>query len=120
MSARAIGIGARTAATSEEIVAFVRATFGMPSPGTLLATVDRRSGVMADVARVLGAQLITFSPEELARVKNTTITSLRAAHAIGTPSVAEAAALAALGDGARLIVPRRSSGRCTCALAERT
>jgi len=36
----------------------------------------------------------------------------------GVPSVAEAAALAAAGPDARLIVPRIAVGPATCALAE--
>ncbi len=37
--------------------------------------------------------------------------------AAGTPSVSEAAALAAAGDGARLAGPRLAVGRVTCAIA---
>ena len=44
--------------------------------------------------------------------------SPRARSVTGLPSMAEAAALAAAGPGARLLAPRSTAGGATCALAE--
>lgn len=96
----------------------LRARFDELLPQTVIATLDRRRGVVEHVARALGAQLVTFTAEELARVPGTSVVSPRAATVIGTASVAEAAALAAAGEGARLLLPRQSASRCTYALAE--
>ncbi|WP_018936777.1 cobalamin biosynthesis protein [Thioalkalivibrio sp. ALJ24] len=46
--------------------------------------------------------------------------SARSRAAAGVGSVAEAAALAVAGDGARLLLPRRLSARASCAVAVRT
>jgi cobalt-precorrin 5A hydrolase len=43
--------------------------------------------------------------------------SERVVQLFAVPSVAEAAALAAAGEEARILVPRRASGGATCALA---
>ncbi|XIK08888.1 cobalamin biosynthesis protein [Mesorhizobium sp. AaZ16] len=48
---------------------------------------------------------------------NTLTHSARSQAVAGTPSVAEAAALAAAGEGARLLGPRIVVGPVTCALA---
>ncbi|MYW47420.1 cobalamin biosynthesis protein, partial [Streptomyces sp. SID161] len=82
-----------------------------------LATVDARAeepGIVAAAER-LGVPLVTYSAEELAAVvvPNPSAAPLAA---VGTPSVAEAAALLGGGD---LLVPKRKSARATCAVVRR-
>ena len=123
VNVRALGFGASSTATVEDVLALVRATTTEVSGAAplMLATVAAREGLARCVAAALGCKLAIFAPAELARVADEaalTRVSTRALAAIGAPSVAEAAALAALGPRARLIVPRRTGRRCTCALAE--
>jgi cobalt-precorrin 5A hydrolase len=123
VNVRAVGFGASSAATVEDVLALVRATaMELHGAATItLATVTAREGLGRGVAAALGCRLAIFAPAELARVADEaalTRISARALAAIGAPSVAEAAALAALGPRARLIVTRRTGRGCTCALAE--
>ena len=115
---RAFGIGCSSHATDTELLALIATVASESGPPTILASLDRRAAIAAARARTLGIGVATFSAEALAAIGGTTVTSERATDAVGTPSVAEAAALAAAGSGARLIVERRSSARCTCAVAE--
>jgi cobalt-precorrin 5A hydrolase len=62
--------------------------------------------------------LILVEQADLARVGNHATHSRRVAQLTGVGSVAEAAALAAAGPKARLLVPRIVVGDVTCALAE--
>ena len=114
---RAIGIGAASAARLEDVLVLVRTTVGR-FDGVCLATIDRRADLAAAVAKALDLELRLFSAEELAAVPGTVTPSSRSVAAVGSASVAEAAALAALGPGARLVQPRRTGILCTCALAE--
>ncbi len=70
-------------------------------------------------ADTLALPVIAVSPEALRAIATPTRSSASIA-ARGTGSVAEAAALAAAGDGARLLAPRRISpdALATCAIAE--
>ena len=115
----AIGIGGTKAATARDLLALIAREIGVPPPGAVLATIDRRECLAYDVARELGLDVVSFDAATLARVPQTTIVSLRALASVGTPSVAEAAALAAIGEGARLVIARRTGRACTCALAVR-
>jgi cobalt-precorrin 5A hydrolase len=115
---RAIGFGAASAATVEDVLALIRATAGGLFPGDCLATLDRRAALGNELARRLGLDLHIFPADRLADIAGTVTPSARSADAVGSPSVAEAAALAALGPGARLTRPRRTGVLCTCALAE--
>jgi cobalamin biosynthesis protein CbiG len=87
-----------------------------------LATVDAKGGEpgIVEAAECLGVPLVTYSAAELARVEvpNPSGAPLTA---VGTPSVAEAAALV---PGGELLVPKRKSrrtdgrpARVTCAVA---
>jgi cobalt-precorrin 5A hydrolase/precorrin-3B C17-methyltransferase len=89
-----------------------------------LATVDAKAGEpgIVEAARRLGVPLVTYAAEELARVEVPHPSDAPLA-AVGTPSVAEAAAL--LGGG-ELLVPKRKSRRedgrpamATCAVVRR-
>jgi cobalamin biosynthesis protein CbiG len=118
MKRRAIGFGSTSRARAEDVAELVRAALVSSSPVQTLATVDRRAGLGAQVAAALGLTLRVFPASALAAVVGTHAHSERAAAAIGTPSVAEAAALAAL-DGEGVLIDERRVGRgCTCAVAE--
>jgi cobalamin biosynthesis protein CbiG len=88
-------------------------------PGVVVAvaTVDRRANepCVAALAQRLEVPLRTFAAEALARVAVPTPSEVVNRH-VGTPSVAEAAALLA-SDG-ELIVPKRRSPHATCAIAK--
>ncbi|WP_418956338.1 cobalamin biosynthesis protein [Streptomyces tritici] len=98
-----------------------------PAAGRLvaLATVAGKAdepGVVG-AAALLGLPLRVFAAQELARLAVPSPSAVVAA-AAGTPSVAEAAALAAAGPGGRLLVPKRTAradgaraARATCAIA---
>jgi cobalt-precorrin 5A hydrolase/precorrin-3B C17-methyltransferase len=81
-----------------------------------IATIDRRIDEPAITA--LGLPVRTFSAGELAGVDVPT-PSEAVQHAVGTPSVCEAAALLAAGAGGSLIVPKRVGRTVTVAIARR-
>ncbi|WP_248867063.1 cobalamin biosynthesis protein [Streptomyces halobius] len=95
-----------------------------PAAVTALATVDVKAAEpgLAGVARQLGVPLLSYAAEALAAVR-VPAPSRFARDVMGTPSVAEAAALLAAGPGAELVVGKRKSaphGRppgATCAIA---
>jgi cobalamin biosynthesis protein CbiG len=115
---RAVGFGCSSAASVDDVVALLRASIGAVTDGTCLATLDRREAIAREVAAALKIELVLFPAAVLAQVHAIVTPSLRAAALTGTPSVAEAAALIAVGPSARLVIPRRTGRRCTCALAE--
>lgn len=82
----------------------------------LVATIDRRRVHPAVVA--LGLPVRDFSAAELAEVR-VPHPSASVAASVGTPSVAEAAALLAAGRGATLAVPKHKSAGATVAIARR-
>lgn len=121
----AVGVGASRGAPLDEVLGLIRDTLAgaglSPSDVAELVSVDARAeepGIVAAAAR-LGVPLRTYTAEELARVEVPHPSGAPLA-AVGTPSVAEAAALAA---GGELLVPKRKSrpkGRAamvTCAVA---
>ncbi|MGY1773429.1 cobalamin biosynthesis protein [Blastococcus sp. SYSU D00813] len=110
-----VGIGARPGVTAEEVLAAVDAVLPPDAGDVRLATLDARAAEpgIAAAAAARGWPLTGHPAEELARVPVETV-SARVAAAVGTPSVAEAAAL--LGGG-RLLVGRTVSGRVTVAVA---
>ncbi len=116
-----LGIGCTTTADAAEAVEgalSVLAEAGLSPAGVgRVATIDRRARhpAVVAVAERLGAEVAGFAPEELSRVP-VPGASERVRRAVGTPSVAEAAAMAA--GGARLLVPKRIRGRVTLAVAE--
>ncbi len=122
---RGVGLGAATTATVADCVALVRATLALASGRsglgwpTALASVDRREALARVVAAEFGFDVVLFGADELAATRGVVFRSVAALHAIGTPSVAEAAALRAVGRDATLRIARRTGRRCTCAIAER-
>jgi cobalt-precorrin 5A hydrolase len=84
----------------------------------IVATLDSR----AEALRAMIAQPVVALPVAALAGVATPTQSTRIRAAFGTGSIAEAAALAALGPGARLLAPRHVSpdAMATCALAHRT
>lgn len=92
-----------------------------PGEIAMLATLPHRAAdrVLLEVAASLGVSLIAVPDADLLSVAPRCLTdSPRVRAAIGLPSVAEAAALAAAGPDAMLLGPRAAVAGATCALAE--
>jgi cobalt-precorrin 5A hydrolase len=112
-----IGMGCSSRAVSDDVVALILTCVGEVVPDSILATLDSRSRMGETVAAALGLRLMLFPASALARVTGIATPSQIALRSSGTPSVAEAAALIALGPEARLSLPRRTGRLCTCAVA---
>lgn len=112
------GIGASTAPPPDEVAALLGEALAgagvSRSSLRAIATIDRRAREPA--LEALGLPVIAYSAGELARVNVPNPSGVVEA-AVGTPSVAEAAALLAAGPDARLIAQKRASVHATVALA---
>lgn len=119
------GVGCRKGVQAADIEAAVRAALTQAgvaiSKLRLIATSAAKGsepGIVA-AASAIGVPLVLIPQRDLAAAgTRTTTRSERVIALAGVPSVAEAAALAAGGPAARLIVPRVAVGPVTCALAE--
>lgn len=116
-----LGLGCATGATPEEAeklaLEALRAA-GLARAGVRrVATIDRRRdhGAARHLCELLGAELVAYAPSELDAVPVPSGSELVRA-AVGTASVAEAAAL--LASGGRLLVPKRAGRAVTVAVAE--
>ncbi|MFJ7334060.1 precorrin-3B C(17)-methyltransferase [Streptomyces sp. NPDC101110] len=120
-----VGVGASKGAPTEEVLGLVgdalrEAGLSVASVAEL-ATVDAKAeeAGIVEAARRLGVPLVTYSAEELAGVDVPNPSDAPLA-AVGTPSVAEAAALVG---GGELLVPKRKSAAdpamATCAVVRR-
>jgi cobalt-precorrin 5A hydrolase/precorrin-3B C17-methyltransferase len=120
-----VGVGASRGASAREIEELIAA--GLADAGLAresvraLATVDVKAAEagIVEVARVNGWPLRTFAAGELARVTVPNPSEV-VRQAVGTPSVAEAAALLAAGTdgrGAELVLPKRAGAMATVAVA---
>ncbi|KAF0847782.1 cobalamin biosynthesis protein [Nocardia caishijiensis] len=91
----AVGIGVRPGTTADRIVRAVEVVVGQRRI-TCLATLDTRAAEpdVRAAATILGVTLLGFTAEQLSAV-TVAHSSSRTAAAVGTPSVAEAAALLA-------------------------
>jgi precorrin-3B C17-methyltransferase/precorrin-6y C5,15-methyltransferase (decarboxylating) CbiE subunit/precorrin-6Y C5,15-methyltransferase (decarboxylating) CbiT subunit len=134
----AVGIGCSSGATADEVAAVVAealaaagdpmlvealaaagdpmlvealAAAGDPVAADAFATIDVRAGHPA-----LPPATITF-PSSLLGLVEVPNPSAAVDVAVGTPSVAEAAAVLAAGPGARLVVPKRKGATATAAVA---
>ena len=119
-----VGLGCRAGTPSVVLAAAVRAALAEAAvePGrvTALATLDRRAaedGVRA-LARDSGWRLIGFPAADLAAQPVPAPPSRAATAAVGTPSVAEAAALLATGRTGTLILGKRILSGVTVAIAD--
>jgi cobalt-precorrin 5A hydrolase/precorrin-3B C17-methyltransferase len=116
-----VGVGASKGAPAEEVLGLIEESLAQAglSPRSVaeLATVDAKAqeaGIVAAAGR-LGVPLVTYRAEELAEVAVPHPSAAPLA-AVGTPSVAEAAALLR---GGELLVPKRKSAMATCAVVRR-
>jgi len=119
------GVGCRKGALAADIEAVITAALvraGITiSQLRLVATSAAKGGEpsIAAAAAAIGVPLVLIPHGELAAAGPRAVTrSERVIALAGVPSVAEAAALAAGGPGARLIAPRIAVGPVTCALAD--
>jgi cobalt-precorrin 5A hydrolase len=124
------GIGCRQGVSAAEVQAAIEAAFaGDELAGEAFG--GRRAEVLAApaakemergihaAAAALGLRLMWISQAALEAAGPRARThSARSMAAMNVPSVAEAAALAAAGPDARLLVERLALGRVTCALAQ--
>jgi cobalt-precorrin 5A hydrolase/precorrin-3B C17-methyltransferase len=120
-----VGVGASKGAPVEEVLGLVRDALreaGLSAASVAeLATVDAKAeeAGIVEAARRLGVPLVTYSAGELAGVDVPNPSDAPLA-AVGTPSVAEAAALVG---GGELLVPKRKSAAspamATCAVVRR-
>ncbi len=120
----AAGIGCRKGVSAAEIEAAIGAA--LERAGRPLARIDLMATSMAkreekgivEAASARGVPLVFVAPAdlEIASARGATW-SARVLALAGVPSVAEAAALAACGPKAKLILPRIIVGPVTCALA---
>lgn len=120
-TALVVGVGARRGVTADEVLGLIlgalRAAGATASDVVEVATLDTRAdepGITGAAAR-LGVPVRSFPAAVLAavRVPNP---SGAPRDAVGTPSVAEAAALVGADE---LLVPKRKSASATCAVARR-
>jgi len=114
-----VGVGASTDADGglAEALAEMLDTAGLSASALEgVATIDRRRDQPGLAELRLPVDL--FSAEELARIEVPNPSDV-VQRFVGTPSVAEAAALASAGVDAELVVPKRAFGRWTLALARR-
>lgn len=117
------GLGCSSGASAEELGSLLQSALAAAgcAPGGLglLATLDRKLAEpgLRELAAGLRLELVGYTSTELAS-QATPNPSETVQRAVGTPSVAEAAALLASGNG-DLIVSKRASARATVALARR-
>lgn len=119
---RALGLGCRPGVSAAAVIAAVDSACDVLGGSLdILATIAGRRGEagLAEAAAALGLPLVFLPQAKLEAAAPAAVTrSERVVALFGVPSVAETAALAAAGSGARLIVPRRIIGPVTIAIAE--
>jgi len=119
-----VGVGASTAATPDELIDAVSVTLGALRLSLLsvgeVATVDRRAAdpAVQALGALLGLSVRAYTPAELAGVPVPNPSRV-VEKSVGTPSVAEAAALLAAGPGGELVGPKRRAASVTVAVARR-
>jgi cobalt-precorrin 5A hydrolase len=119
------GVGCRRGTAAAHIEAAIAAALAHAGLGIaavrLIATSAAKGGEagIVSAAASIGVPLVTVAQDDLAAAGGRIATrSERVLALAGVPSVAEAAALAAGGPGARLLAPRIALGPATCALAD--
>lgn len=115
------GIGCRKGIGSDAVILAVRAAeqaFGMTADSLATAPLKAEEAGLAEAAKNLSLSLEIVPQERLDAAASKTMTFSQASldHA-GSPSVSEAAALAAAGENARLVAPRLVVGDVTVAIA---
>jgi cobalt-precorrin 5A hydrolase len=119
------GVGCRKGVRAADIEAAIMAAFARAGVSAselrLIATTAAKGGEpgIALAASAIGVPLVLIQQRDLtAAGARVTTRSERVIALAGVPSIAEAAALAAGGPAARLILPRIALGPATCALVE--
>ena len=113
------GIGFRSACVASDIVDLVRAAAERAghAPSRLAAPGFKNSPALREAAEILRLPLVLLERDALDAAQSRCMTrSATAERAVGLASVAEAAALAAAGTDATLLLPRMSARGVTCAL----
>ncbi|UXT42102.1 cobalamin biosynthesis protein [Agrobacterium tumefaciens] len=115
------GIGCRKGTGSDAVIAAVRAAehaLGMRAECLATAPLKADEAGLVEAAKSLSLSLEIVSQGRLEAVASKTMTFSQTSldHA-GSPSVSEAAALAAAGENARLVAPRLVVGNVTVAIA---
>lgn len=116
-----VGVGGSKGVPATEVLTLIASSLeiGGLSPQSIgwIATADVKAGEqgIVEAAAVLGVPLVTYPANLLAQV-DVPHPSEVVRDAVGTPSVAEAAALAG---GGSLLVPKRKSAMATVAIARR-
>ena len=112
------GVGASSDAAADAAAALLDTALAGLARESLaeVATIDRRAG--DPVVTSLGLPVRAFTAEALAAVEVPTPSEVVRA-AVGTASVAEAAALLGAGPGAELVVAKQSAKEATVAIARR-
>lgn len=116
---RVAGFGFRSGATVDSLRSALLLAAGTAPIDAFAAPEDKATaGCLVALAETAGVPLVAVSEAALASVRTATL-SPRVLRTRRTGSVAEAAALAAAGDGARLMARRQVSDdrRATCAVA---
>ncbi|MFI8567228.1 cobalamin biosynthesis protein [Rhodococcus sp. NPDC078407] len=111
-----VGIGARGGVGAEEVLRAISLVLQPHWRVEAIASIDRRSDLVAAASSNLGIRGVIYSAEELSSVW-TPYASQRVLDAVGSVSVAEAAALLA-GSAQRLLIPRSVCGPTVVAVAE--
>jgi cobalt-precorrin 5A hydrolase len=116
----AVGVGASRGCPERELEDLVGGA--LAEAGVAQVDVIASADVKADEPAILalaarrGWRFVTFPASALAAVPVPTPSMVVASH-VGTPSVAEAAALLAAGAGSELMILKRRSAHATCAVA---
>ncbi|QCB50860.1 cobalamin biosynthesis protein [Rhodococcus sp. PAMC28707] len=110
-----VGVGATAAATGSDIAAGFASVVRPHWTVVAVATLDRKHSAVESFARSLSVPLTKWTAAQLASVV-VPAPSLLVDDAVGTPSVAEAAAVLASGGGA-LILGKTKVGPVTVAVA---
>jgi cobalt-precorrin 5A hydrolase len=118
------GVGCRAGASAREIEAVIAVAFdraGLDASALRMIATSSAKGAeqgIADAASRRGVKFVVVAQDAFEAAGARAVTrSERVLKLTGVPSVSEAAALAAGGPDARLIVPRVTLGPATCALA---
>lgn len=119
------GIGSRKGVSEQQVLDAISATLAeyqiKASQLDAIATarLKQHEEAIFSAGRKLGLEVLVIGDVELAEAgKKTSSRSDLSLTLTGAPSVSEAAALAAAGQGARLLGPRRVLESVTCALAQ--
>ena len=113
------GFGFRGAASVASLQDAYKAAGGADVDAIATAADKSKQPAFVAFAKALGAQVISISPANLTRTDTTTQSLASQTHR-ATGSVAEAAAISAIGKHAKLLAPRSISHdrMATCAIAQ--